>query len=186
MRYFHKVAEGICMAPLALSLARKPWLWNANTFRTTYPKTPFGDCDDIFLRFDDVEKCGTQTDAIGGDHTQWYPAVHELPEVKPLVLDLMRGVGGHEIKRLLITRLRPGKSFLPHSDKDGSYVHTKNMARYHMVLQGLPGSLFTCGDETVCMRTGEVWWFNAHELHSGVNNSADDRIHILADIVHWP
>jgi hypothetical protein len=32
------------------------------------------------------------------------------------------------------------------------------------------------------MRTGEVWWFNNAIEHEVVNNSADDRIHLIVDI----
>jgi hypothetical protein len=53
--------------------------------------------------------------------------------------------------------------------------------RFHVVLQGLPGSLYHCGDEVVQMRTGTVWWFQHREVHSVENNSADDRIHLLVD-----
>ena len=54
--------------------------------------------------------------------------------------------------------------------------------RFHVVLHGLPGSLYKCGDEVVCMRTGEVWWFQHREVHSVENNSSDTRIHLLVDL----
>jgi len=50
------------------------------------------------------------------------------------------------------------------------------------VLQGLPGSLYKCGDETVEMLTGEIWWFDAHSTHEVLNNSAGDRVHLLVDV----
>jgi hypothetical protein len=49
------------------------------------------------------------------------------------------------------------------------------------VLQGLPGSLYHCGDETVTMLTGSVWWFQHREIHSVENNAAGDRVHLLVD-----
>ena len=95
-------------------------------------------------------------------------------------------VDGHELGRLLVTKIRPGGRILPHADVTGDYVNQGNISRYHIVLQGLPGSQFRAGDETVCMRTGEVWWFNAHAEHEVFNNSADDRIHLIADVKHFP
>jgi quercetin dioxygenase-like cupin family protein len=32
------------------------------------------------------------------------------------------------------------------------------------------------------METGSAWWFNAHKCHWVVNDSADDRIHMLVDV----
>ena len=36
------------------------------------------------------------------------------------------------------------------------------------------------------MRTGEIWWFNPHQVHGVLNNSADDRVHLLVDMLVWP
>jgi hypothetical protein len=186
MRNFQLIAGGVDVLPLAHAVQRQPELWNANRFRTTFPNTPHGDVDDIWLRFSDASKCTTATNVIGDDHPVWHPAAAKLPQAKVLVLDLMRRVDGYELGRLLITRLRPGGRILPHVDKDGDYVQTPDRVRYHVVLQGLPGSLYRCGDETICMRSGEVWWFRPDVEHEVINNSADDRIHLLVDVRTWP
>jgi len=110
--------------------------------------------------------------------------VQVLTTVKPIVA-LMQTVQAYELGRVIISRIKPGGVILPHADKDGDYVQTTDRARYHVVLQGLPGSLYHCGGETVCMMTGSVWWFNAHEVHSIENNSADDRLHLLVDVRIW-
>ena len=34
----------------------------------------------------------------------------------------------------------------------------------------------------VNMLTGEIWWFNNQAEHEIINNSADDRIHLIVDI----
>lgn len=168
------------------SLFRSKDLWNQHTFRTTFPNTPHSDIDDIWLRFSDPAKCDTTTTVIGDNDPIWFPAIHRLPEVKPIVLDLMRRVDAWELGRLLITRLKPGGKILPHKDDAGHYVNEAHRMRYHVVLQGLPGSLYRTGDEVVCMRTGEVWTFDAFVEHSVENNSADDRIHLLVDVTTWP
>ena len=54
--------------------------------------------------------------------------------------------------------------------------------RFHVVLQGLPGSLYRCGDEEVQMLSGQVWWFQHREIHEVLNNSADARLHLLVDM----
>jgi hypothetical protein len=185
MRNFHRIADGIAVLPLMHALMRNPQLWNENSFRTEFPNTPHGDVDDIWLRFSDPEKCTTTSNVIGDDKPIWYPAASILSDAKPIILNLMRGVNAYELGRVLITRLRPGGKILPHRDDAGEYVNMRDIARYHVVLQGLPGSLYHCGNETVCMRTGEVWWFNAHELHAVENGSAEDRIHLLVDVRTW-
>lgn len=187
MKNFYRVAQGADVMPVMNALMMAEGLWNQNTFRTTYQNTPHINVDDIWLRFSDVSKIGDATDlskVVNDNGAVWYPAGRALP-VKPLVLDLMRRVNAYELGRLLITRIRPGGRILPHADVDGSYVYLGDIARYHVVLQGMPGSLFKCGGETVCMQTGDVWWFNAHQVHEVVNNSQDDRVHMLIDLRLW-
>lgn len=188
MRNFHCIATGVDVGPLMHALIRNGHLWNQNTFRTTFPNTPHVDVDDIWLRFSDPAKCTTTSNVIGDDKPIWYPAAKELPQVKPIIRGLMHMVDAYELGRVLISRLPPGGRILPHADRDGEYVQTPDIARYHVVLNGLPGSLYHCGDpypderETVNMRTGEIWWFNAHQTHEIVNNSEGDRIHLLVDV----
>jgi hypothetical protein len=186
MRYFHRVASGVNVASLAHAVARQPWLWNQHRFRTTFPNTPHVDVDDIWLRFSDPEKCDTTSNVIGDDNPIWHDAARSLPQAKPLILDLMRAVDAYALDRVLITRLAPGGRILPHADKDGSYVNTQDRSRYHVVLQGLPGSLYKCGDETVEMLTGDIYWFDAHSVHEVLNNSVGDRVHLLVDVRIYP
>jgi hypothetical protein len=184
LRNFDLIASGLDVAPLRHAIARQSGLWNRQTFRTTYEGTPHVGVDDIWLRFAPEE-----TDfkgAISDTAPVWHPAAARLPQARKIVLDLMAFLGAYELGRLLITRVRPGGRILPHADTDGAYVTIPDMARYHVVLQGLPGSLFRCGTETVCMETGSVWWFDAAEEHEVVNNSEDDRIHMLVDLRLWP
>jgi len=178
MQNFHRIAAGVDVIPLMHSIVRHPELWNENRLRTTFDDTPHAEVDDIWLRFNQVD--GREISQIGDDlEAVACPAWSVLP-AKPLVLDLMRRVEASRLGRVLVTRLRPGKRILAHMDVLGAYAHYYQ--RYHVVLQGLPGSLFTAGEETVCMQTGEVWWFNAHAMHEVVNNSADDRVHMLVDL----
>lgn len=187
MRNFHKIGEGWAVLPLLHAVQRHSELWNAQTFRTKFPNTPHADADDIWLRFTDEENCKSVGNVIGDQFPVWQPAARIIwTYAKPLVLDLMRGVEAYELGRVLVTRLAPGKRILPHADKDGEYVQEPDRARYHIVLQGLPGSLYTTGNETVQMKTGDVWWFNAHEVHEVMNNSVDDRIHLLVDVRTMP
>lgn len=186
MRNFFKLDGSVNVAPIEQALLRNADLWDANTFRTTFPGTPHVDVQDILIRFSDTKVQSTVGNVIGDDQPIWLPPYKLLPEVKPVVLELMNAVGAYELGRLIISRIPPGGRILPHADNDGSYVQNPNRSRYHIVIRGLPGSLYHCGEETVCMETGSVWWFNAYETHSVLNNSIDDRIHLLVDVTTWP
>jgi aspartyl/asparaginyl beta-hydroxylase len=186
MRNFYRLAQGLNMNAIQHALARQPDLWNENTFRTTFPNTPHVDVDDIWLRFSDPAKCDTTSTVIGDDSPIWFHGALKLPEVQPIILDLMRAVSAYELGRVLITRIKPGGVILPHTDSAGDYVLTRDRVRYHVVIQGLPGSMYRTGDETVNMKTGEIWFFNPLLEHEVYNHSADDRIHLLVDLVTWP
>lgn len=172
MRYFYKLAEGVMVMPLMAQLARMPELWGADKTRTTFEGTPHADVDDILLRFGVPDG----EDLEAGDGVP----MKMLRGAKDMALQVMGLVGGVRLGRVVITKLAPGKQILPHADTLGAY--SKYYTRYHIVLQGLPGSLFGCGDETVNMRTGDIWYFDAHAEHWLKNNSADDRIHMLVDV----
>lgn len=172
MRYFYRLAEGIRVVPLMTAIARQPELWGADKCRQEFDSSPHTAVDDILLRFGSKDGDGLEAvDTV---------AMTKLPDAKAEILNIMRLVSGSRLGRVLVTRLEPGKKILPHKDTEGAYA--KYYTRYHLVLQGLPGSLFNCGDETVNMKTGELWWFDAAAEHSVVNNSADDRVHVLIDV----
>jgi quercetin dioxygenase-like cupin family protein len=79
----------------------------------------------------------------------------------------------------MINKLKAGGRIYPHADTP---VHAEYWDRFHIVLQSQPGSNFRCDDEWVNMETGDVWWFNNRLEHEVVNNSDDDRIHLVCDI----
>lgn len=172
MRYFYRLAEKVVVEPIMMDVQRQPELWNTNKMRTTFQGTPHGEVSDVLLRFgkpdgNDLEAADTE-------------AMRLVRGAKATALSLMQGLGGSRLGRVVITKLEPGKKILPHKDVVGEYA--RYYSRYHVVLMGLPGSLFTCGDETVNMLTGEVWWFDAAAEHSLMNNSKDDRVHMLVDV----
>lgn len=174
MRYFYRLTESVQVLPMMAAVARQSNLWNDNPLRQTFDKSPHTQVDDILLRFGEGESnIGDNLEAVD------LPAIRKIP-CKDEILNIMRLVGGSRLGRVIITRLEPGKKILPHADTQGEYA--KYYTRYHLVLQGMPGSLFTCGDETVSMRTGELWWFDASSEHSVMNNSKDDRVHMLIDV----
>lgn len=186
MRYFQIIAQGVDTMPMMLALQRHPELWNADTFRTTYPGTPHSDADDILLRYTGPGAARSVDTVIEDERPVWLPAASKLPW-RPIVLDLMRRVEAYQLDRLLITRLRPGARIQAHADNVGAYAaQNDERTRFHIVLQGLPGSLYHNGDETVAMLTGSVWTFTPRQVHAVENNSTDDRVHMIADVCLVP
>ena len=188
MRNFQLISS-IDIIPLQHAIIRQPDLWNQHTYRTTYKNTPHSEVDDIWIRYSDQERTSNpeDTESVQNDHgAVWYPAFSKLPESRPIILSLMNYVSAYELGRVVISRIKPGGKILPHADIDGDYVHLNDIARYHIIIQGLPGSMFYCGGEEVNMRTGEIWWFDAHKTHEIINNSSDDRIHLMVDLRRWP
>lgn len=189
MRNFQKIAEGVNVTPLLNALYRKPELWKADDFLRKYPQGPFGDTDTIYLRFQDhvqvnsaeEEELYKQNKLAGHDlhECPWRSEVNELPEARAHIMALMTALGGTRLGRCMINRLKPSGRIFPHADSEW---HASYWDRYHLVLQSEPGNVFRCDDEQVCMRPGEIWWFENALEHEVINNSADDRIHLVMDM----
>lgn len=179
MLNFLRIAIGIDVLPLMHALQRKPTLWGANPFRTAAKCSPHAEVDDVLLRFEVDEQRALDEETPG--ELGWCEAWRELPEVKPILMPLLMRVGAYEVGRVMITKLRPGCAIDAHADTRGAYARIPDMARYHVALQGLPGSLFHVERETVMMASGEAWLINNRAVHSVRNESADDRVHLLVD-----
>lgn len=177
MRHFAKIAEGVDVIPALNALAAHPELWNANDLRTSHPASPHRDVDDIWLWFNIVP--AEASEVINDIQTVPYPAWSALPHFRPLVFDIMRRVEAVQLGRCLVTRLAPGKAIPEHVDEG---TPASFYTRYHLALQSLPGAVFTSGGEAVTFRMGEWWQVDNRAPHSVVNNSADDRIVLIADL----
>lgn len=176
MRYFLRLAEGVPVLPLTEQVARHFELWNEDRARTAFEGSPHAAAQDMLLRCCDTKQ--PLADAYGDLEAVDRPAMAAL-RAKPLVLDLLKLVGGSRLGRVVVTRLEPGKKITAHAD-EGPYANY--YTRYHVVLIGLPGSTFYCGDEAVNMKTGDIYWFDHKAEHRVDNNSKDDRVHMLVDI----
>lgn len=196
MKNFLRLAEGVDVTPLLLAVQRRSDLWEEDTFLRHYPQGPFEDVQTIFLRFpervmfDDSDvaeqerklELYKQNRLPGFDQHESidYPAYALLPEARSLVQALMMRVSGVRLGRVMINKIVPGGRIFPHADSPEHANYWNN--RLHIVLQSRPGNDFRCVDEHVWMREGECWWFDHRLDHEVVNNSADDRIHLLVDI----
>ena len=188
MKNFLCIATGVPVTPLLSAIYRMDkahGIWKADTYLRDYPQGPFGNTDSIILRFPD--RSVHETEEALKEHIQGFDQ-HEnvdqsvfklLPEARPLIFDLMAAVRGERLGRCMINRLNPGGVIYPHADTP---VHADYWDRHHIILKSQPGSVFRCGTEKVFMNTGDVWWFDNSIEHEVINNSADERIHLIVDI----
>lgn len=176
MNNFQCLAANVDVIPLYNALMRDPGLWNQHTLRTTHPGTAHAEVDDIWLRFNEVEDVQA---VIDDKECVNFPAFWTLPQARPLIFNLMARVEGERLGRVLITRLRPGGKITPHVDGGAPAEYYD---RFHYVLNAAPGCLFRAGDETIHMPTGTLWWFDNTQEHEVINNSCDDRVHLIIDI----
>lgn len=178
MRNFQPIAI-IDTVPLLNQVLRQPHLWKADTYLRDYPQGPFGDTETIFLRFPPASVTELERGEKDQHECVWMDGSLHLPAARPLIFGLMAKVEGERLGRVMINKLAPGGRVFPHADTP---AHADYWDRYHVVLQSGPGCNFRTGDETVHMPTGQVWWFQNALEHEVINNSADDRIHMIVDI----
>lgn len=185
MNHFQKIADGIDTTPLLLAIKRRPELWKEDTYLRDYPQGPFGEIESIMLRFPTKRVAETEEElrnanSLYDQHENVdYPAYKVLTEARPLVMGVMGYAGGERLGRVMINKIAPGGKIFPHADTPS---HAEYYSRFHMVIQSQPGVDFRCGDEHVFMPPGTAWWFNNKLEHEVINNSADDRIHMIIDV----
>ena len=177
MRHFLQIAGNVDTVPVLNALATNPGLWNEVSVRTSHPASPHVQADDILVFFNEIPADPTQI--LDDIQTRPYPAWSALPQLRPLVFDLMRRVEATQLGRVMITRLSPGARIAPHVDEGAPATF---FSRYHVALQSHPGALFRIEDETVTFATGDAWWVNNRLEHEVINNSADDRIVLIVDL----
>lgn len=177
MQHFCKIASNVDVVPAVRELAVNSHLWNENSLRTTHPDSAHTQTSDIWLWFNKTHQDATAT--IDDIQTYPYPAWLVLLGLREIVLNLIRRVDGVQLGRCIVTCMRPGATITPHKDEGAPATF---YTRYQIVLQSLPGALFTIGDETVNFQAGDIWWINNRETHSVVNNSEEDRIVCIVDI----
>jgi len=185
MNNFQRISGGVDVMPLLLAIKRRQELWKEDTYLRDYPQGPFAQIESIMLRFpvksvhETEEELQKHMSTYDQHENVDYPAYKLLPEARQLVMNLMAYVGGERLGRVMINKIAPGGVIYPHADTP---AHADYYSRFHIVLQSQPGVVFRAGDEQVYMATGEVWWFDNKQEHEVINNSADDRIHMIVDI----
>jgi hypothetical protein len=175
---FTLIADHIDVVPLALELARNEALWDSNSMRRTYDNSPHAAMVDITARY--MPEADVTLAGRGTEHRNvWWPAWYQLPALRPLVFGLMARVAAVELGSVIITRLPPGETILPHSDA-GSWAPTYYSCKAHVTVAGQ--ALVRCAEDECVFARGTVWTFNNLLTHSVENTGEGDRISLIVSM----
>lgn len=102
--------------------------------------------------------------------------------LRPIVLELQERVCG-KAARVLLIKLEANKNVTEHTDS-GDYLNA--VRRFHIPIITNENVFYTVNGEKINMKEGECWEINNRKPHSVDNNSNEDRIHLLIDIMPEP
>jgi quercetin dioxygenase-like cupin family protein len=184
MQNFLKIADRVDVLPLQLALQRQPELFGRRGQRQYVPNSPHVGMTDIWVRYNDCrpfEQSGSWSKFNDPHDAVWYPESAAIPEVRPLVFDLMARVQGERLGGVLITKLPPGGRIESHVD---SGWHAGYYDKYYVAVKAPSKSYFGFPDGQIDGRDGDVYWFRNDVPHWVVNDSDDERISMIVCIKH--
>lgn len=176
-----KIADGFNVLPLQQAIKRQPWLFGQHIERCT-GESPHRETTDIWVRFNkDIPPFGGKPWQFSNDEhdSQWYPSYYMLPQVRPLVFDLMHLVDGERLGAVFITKTPPGCKIHPHTD---NRWHAEYYDKYYIPIQNNEGATFEFPDGVIKPNLGEVWWFDNSVDHWVNNSSTEDRLSLIVCI----
>lgn len=176
---FTLIREGVDVRPILAALELHPELWDAHTLRKTGDGSPHRGMSDIWIRYNDARECERTGDWSKFNHAHdsvWYPAFYAMPELSPLIFDLMREVQGERLGGVLITRIPPGSGIAPHIDRGW---HVDYYDKYYLSLKSAPGANFHCGEHFINPRPGDIYRFDNRIEHWVENTSSSDRMTLI-------
>ncbi len=91
-------------------------------------------------------------------------------------------VGKGELRGLSLVNLLPGKEIYEHFESDCYYMIRD---RYHVVLEADEDNIHIFENEEFKFKQGEIWWYNIKIRHKTKNNSQNNRIHLIIDVVPY-
>ncbi|MDR7116932.1 aspartyl/asparaginyl beta-hydroxylase domain-containing protein [Caulobacter sp. BE254] len=89
-----------------------------------------------------------------------------------------------EVRGVRLMKLTPGSIIKEHTDLDLGVEN--GAARIHVPVTTNPGVEFRLNGATVEMRAGEAWYLRLADPHSVANRGAEDRVHMVLDLVANP
>jgi hypothetical protein len=99
--------------------------------------------------------------------------------VEPIIKDLEKLHNGR-VGRVIFPKLKAGKKIDAHVDS-GDYLNVSR--RHHIPIITNNNVFFLIDNGALNMLEGECWEINNMHLHEVINNSEQDRVHLLIDII---
>ena len=181
MKHLKLVAKGIDVQPLLDEIEAHSELWYLDTTRQEKISVQ-RETHAIALRCH-ADTAGDDSRLRRAKPVGYQGRPTTISENFPLnseyVDELVRSMEG-TIGRCVLAKLKPNGTVYPHAD-DGLYWLLRD--RYHLALKSVNGSYFKVGGDEVRMQEGELWWFDHTATHEAFNDSDEDRIHIILDVM---
>lgn len=176
LRYFQLIRPQVDPAPFLAEINRLDDPWDIATGRQDKIKVQ-REARAIAIR-------GLRKSAVGtldrrDVHASRYTSTARLFPYTTAFLEQFAQDYGGELARAKIVCLPAGHRVYPHIDR-GEYYAVRD--RFHLVLQGQPGSWLKAGNEQLEMQTGELWRFDNKAVHEAFNGGTGDRIHFIFDL----
>ncbi len=111
-----------------------------------------------------------------GDEWENLPVMQQCPEIHKLFNQLHC-----PIKAARLMRLTAGAEIKPHRDHGLSIEFGE--ARLHVPIHTSSDVNFFVDNKKIPMRAGELWYFNANQVHEVYNRGSEDRINLVIDCV---
>lgn len=179
---FRLIANDFNVSPLREVLVTNPEFFGLYDHRGTAYDSPHTKMRDIWVRYKDVQPHLESGDMRGfcDEHEPiWYPIAMMIPEVFPIVMELMERVQAKRLGGVLITKIPPGGGIDPHVDQGW---HAAHYDKYYVPILNKPGATFNFPDGAIAPNDGEVYWFRNDVPHWVINDSDSDRIAMIVCI----
>lgn len=111
-----------------------------------------------------------------GDEWENLPALIHSPALLGLLNNLHCPV-----KSARLMRLKAGAEIKPHRDRGLAIEYGE--ARLHLPIYTSDAVSFLVNNQLIPMRAGELWYFNADEIHEVHNRGDEDRINLVIDCI---
>ena len=111
-----------------------------------------------------------------GNDWQNLPVLDSCPALQSILNQLQC-----PIKSARLMRLHAGAEIKPH--RDYGLNMESGEARLHLPIYTNDAVSFIVDQKKIPMRAGELWYFNADQIHEVYNHSDEDRINLVIDCV---
>ena len=177
MSEFDCIDSGVAVSAAHEQILEHASLWGENPDRITFPNSPHAQSQDIWLRFRPRRELVSPANFGEPHFAEFYPAWHKLTRLHNIVFRVMALERAVYLGGILITKLPPGASILPHADRGW---HPEFLdSKVYVIIAANDQCLNRCGGRTVIMRPGECWRFNNLITHSVDNRGDTDRIAMI-------